>query len=187
MATQKLSNEVTMTSILKKQATLLNKEMLQASNELVDGSVATAEKWQNLTEKMLKTGLKMLAKQQDLLLTTIEATKGQFDASTKRFNKLVGVQPKKVKAKVKEVLDTDVTIDSIMEAAIAPVKKVVATPVKKIVAAPVKKATTPPVKKTVTVEVEKVVTVPVIKATAPKKKVEVVAAVEVEQVEIATA
>ena len=179
MATQKLSNEVTMTSILKKQATLLNKEMLQASNELVDGSVATAEKWQNLTEKMLKTGLKMLAKQQDLLLTTIEAAKGQFDASTKRFNKLVGVQPKKVKAKVKEVLDTDVTIDSIMETAIAPMKK--------IVAAPVKKATTPPVKKTVTVEVEKVVTVPVIKATAPKKKVEVVAAVEVEQVEIATA
>ena len=179
MATQKLSNDVTMTSILKKQATLLNKEMLQASNELVDGSVATAEKWQNLTEKMLKTGLKMLAKQQDLLLTTIEAAKGQFDASTKRFNKLVGVQPKKVKAKVKEVLDTDVTIDSIMETAIAPMKK--------IVAAPVKKATTPPVKKTVTVEVEKVVTVPVIKATAPKKKVEVVAAVEVEQVEIATA
>ena len=179
MATQKLSNDVTMTSILKKQATLLNKEMLQASNELVDGSVATAEKWQNLTEKMLKTGLKMLAKQQDLLLTTIEAAKGQFDASTKRFNKLVGVQPKKVKAKAKEILDTDVTIDSIMETAIAPMKK--------IVAAPVKKATTPPVKKTVTVEVEKVVTVPVIKATAPKKKVEVVAAVEVEQVEIATA
>ena len=178
MATQKLSNDVTMTSILKKQATLLNKEMLQASNELVDGSVATAEKWQNLTEKMLKTGLKMLAKQQDLLLTTIEAAKGQFDASTKRFNKLVGVQPKKVKAKVKEILDTDVTIDSIMEAAIAPVKKAVA-PVKKIVAAPVKKATTPPVKKTVAVQVEKVVTAPVKKAAAPKKKVEVIAEVEI--------
>lgn len=184
MATQKLSNDVTMTSILKKQATILNKEMLQASNELVDGSVATAEKWQNLTEKMLKTGLKMLAKQQDLLLTTIEAAKGQFDASTKRFNKLVGVQPKKVKAKVKEVLDTDVTIDSIMEAAMVPVKKAVA-PVKKIVAAPVKKVTTPIVEKTVAVQVEKVVTVPVKKVAAPKKKVEVVATVE--QAEVATA
>lgn len=178
MATQKLSNDVTMTSILKKQATLLNKEMLQASNELVDGSVATAEKWQNLTEKMLKTGLKMLAKQQDLLLTTIEAAKGQFDASTKRFNKLVGVQPKKVKAKVKEVLDTDITIDSIMEAAMVPVKKAVA-PVKKIVAAPVKKVTTPPVKKTVAVQVEKVMTAPVKKAAVPKKKVEVLAEVEI--------
>ena len=171
MATQKLSNDVTMTSILKKQATLLNKEMLQASNELVDGSVATAEKWQNLTEKMLKTGLKMLAKQQYLLIMTIETAKGQFDTSTKRFNKLVGVQPKKVKAKVKEILDTDVTIDSIMEAAIAPVKK--------IVAAPIKKATAPPVKKTVAVQVEKVVTAPVKKVTAPKKKVEVVAEVEI--------
>ena len=176
MATQKLSNDVTMTSILKKQATLLNKEMLQASNELVDGSVATAEKWQNLTEKMLKTGLKMLAKQQDLLLTTIEAAKGQFDASTKRFNKLVGVQPKKVKAK--EILDTDATIDSIMEAAVAPVKKAIA-PIKKIVAAPVKKATTPPVKKTIAVQVEKVVTAPVKKVAAPKKKVEVVAEIEI--------
>ena len=178
MATQKLSNDVTMTSILKKQATLLNKEMLQASNELVDGSVATAEKWQNLTEKMLKTGLKMLAKQQDLLLMTIEATKSQFDASTKRFNKLVGVQPKKVKAKVKEVLDTDVTIDSIMEAAVAPVKKAIA-PIKKTVAAPVKKATTPPVKKTIAVQVEKVVTAPVKKVPSPKKTVEVVAEVEI--------
>ena len=171
MATQKLSNDVTITSILKKQATLLNKEMLQASNELVDGSVATAEKWQNLTEKMLKTGLKMLAKQQDLLLTTIEAAKGQFDASTKRFNKLVGVQPKKVKAKAKEILDTDATIDSIMEAAVAPVKKAIA-PIKKIVAAPVKKATTPPMKKTIAVQVEKSVTAPVKKVASPKKKVE---------------
>ena len=179
MATQKLSNDVTITSILKKQATLLNKEMLQASNELVDGSVATAEKWQNLTEKMLKTGLKMLAKQQDLLLTTIEAAKGQFDASTKRFNKLVGVQPKKVKAKAKEILDTDATIDSIMEAAVAPVKKAIA-PIKKIVAAPVKKATTPPVKKTIAVQVEKVMTAPVKKVASPKKKVEVVAEAEVE-------
>ena len=178
MATQKLSNDVTITSILKKQATLLNKEMLQASNELVDGSVATAEKWQNLTEKMLKTGLKMLAKQQDLLLMTIEATKSQFDVSTKRFNKLVGVQPKKVKAKVKEVLDTDVTIDSIMEAAVAPVKKAIA-PIKKTVAAPVKKATTPPVKKIIAVQVEKVVTAPVKKVPSPKKTVEVVAEVEI--------
>ena len=178
MATQKLSNDVTITYILKKQATLLNKEMLQASNELVDGSVATAEKWQNLTEKMLKTGLKMLAKQQDLLLTTIEAAKSQLDASTKRFNKLVGVQPKKVKAKVKEVLDTDVTIDSIMEAAVAPVKKAIA-PIKKTVAALVKKATTPPVKKIIAVQVEKVVTAPVKKMAAPKKTVEVVAEVEI--------
>ena len=178
MATQKLSNDVTMTSILKKQATLLNKEMLQASNELVDGSVATAEKWQNLTEKMLKTGLKMLAKQQYLLIMTIETAKGQFDASTKRFNKLVGNQPKKIKAKAKEILDTDVTIDSIMEAAMAPVKKAVA-PVKKMVAAPAKKVTTASVKKTVAAPIEKVVTPTVKKAAAPKKKVEVVAEVEI--------
>ena len=42
-----------------------------------------------------------------------------------------------------------------------------------------KKATTPPVKKTVAVQVEKVVNAPVKKAAAPKKKVEVVAEVEI--------
>ncbi len=124
MANQKLSNNSTITSALKKQATILNKELLQASNELIEGSVATAEKWQNLTEKVLKTGLKMFGKQQDMLITALEATKGQLDVSTKRFNKLVGKKPKKAKKEVVEATyESDLTIDSVMEAATVKVKK----------------------------------------------------------------
>jgi hypothetical protein len=138
MATQKVNSNTTITASLKKQAIILNNEMLQASNELIDGTVATSEKWQALTEKVVKTGLKMFAKQQDLALTTLEIAKGQFDASTKKFNKLVGNTAKKAKkkaAEASEMTDNEPTIDSILEATVPAVKKAVATAKKKVEAA----------------------------------------------------
>ena len=132
MATQKVNSNATIAASLKKQAIILNKEMLQASNELIDGAVTTSEKWQSLTEKIVKTGLKMFAKQQDLALTTLEIAKGQFDASTKKFNKLVGNTAKKAKKKVTEVADNEPTIDSILATTVPTVKKAVATAKKKV-------------------------------------------------------
>ena len=132
MATQKVNSNATISASLKKQAIILNKEMLQASNELIDGAVATSEKWQSLTEKVVKTGLKMFAKQQDLALTTLEIAKGQFDASTKKFNKLVGNKGKKAKKKVTEVADNEPTIDSVLTSTVPTVKKTVATAKKKV-------------------------------------------------------
>ncbi len=132
MATQKVNSNATIAASLKKQAIILNKEMLQASNELIDGAVATSEKWQSLTEKVVKTGLKMFAKQQDLALTTLEIAKGQFDASTKKFNKLVGNTAKKVKVKATEITDNEPTIDSVLATTVPSVKKAVATAKKKV-------------------------------------------------------
>lgn len=132
MATQKVNSNATIAASLKKQAIILNKEMLQASNELIDGAVTTSEKWQSLTEKVVKTGLKMFAKQQDLALTTLEIAKGQFDASTKKFNKLVGNTAKKAKKKVAEVTDNEPTIDSVLATTVPTVKKTVATAKKKV-------------------------------------------------------
>ncbi len=132
MATQKVNSNVTIVTSLKKQAIILNKEMLQASNELIDGTVATSEKWQSLTEKVVKTGLKMFAKQQDLVLTTLEIAKGQFDASSKKFNKLVGNTAKKAKKKASEITDNEPTIDSVLESTVPSVKKAVATAKKKV-------------------------------------------------------
>ena len=134
MATQKVNSNATIAASLKKQAMILNKEMLQASNELIDGTVATSEKWQSLTEKIVKTGLKMFAKQQDLALTTLEIAKGQFDASTKKFNKLVGNTAKKVKAKATEITDNEPTIDSVLATTVPAAKKAVATAKKKVAA-----------------------------------------------------
>ena len=138
MATQKVNSNATISASLKKQAIILNKEMLQASNELIDGAAATSEKWQSLTEKVVKTGLKMFAKQQDLALTTLEIAKGQFDASTKKFNKLVGNTAKKAKKKVAEAAemsDNEPTIDSILATTVPAAKKAVATAKKKVAAA----------------------------------------------------
>ena len=132
MATQKVNSNATIAASLKKQAIILNKEMLQASNELIDGAVATSEKWQSLTEKVVKTGLKMFAKQQDLALTTLEIAKGQFDASTKKFNKLVGKTAKKATKKAAEVTDNEPTIDTVLASTVPTVKKAVATAKKKV-------------------------------------------------------
>jgi hypothetical protein len=128
MATKKLNNDMTIAASLKQQAILLNNEMLHASNELIDGTAATSEKWQALTGTIVRKGLKMFAKQQDLILTTLETAKGQFDASTKRFNKLVGNTPKKAKRKaveMEEEMDNNPTIDSILGTTAPTVKKAI--------------------------------------------------------------
>ncbi len=129
MATSGATKGTTITAALKKQATVLNKELLQASNELVDNSAKSVERWQDLTEKVLKTGTKMLATQQEVTLTALETIVGQFAATRKRFNKLVGTKPKKVKTKVEAdtQIESDLTIDELMAETVAAPKKAMAS------------------------------------------------------------
>ena len=125
MTTSSINKGTTITAALKKQASVLNKEMLQATNELVDNSAKTVEKWQDLSEKVLKTGTKMFATQQEVTLTAIETIVGQLGATRKRFSKLIGKKTKK--AKVQHEADTNIeselSIDELMEATIATPKK----------------------------------------------------------------
>ncbi|MBL7814295.1 MAG: hypothetical protein JNL70_04740 [Saprospiraceae bacterium] len=124
MATSSAATEKTITAALKKQATVLNKELLQASNELVDNSAKVVEKWQDLGEKVLTTGVKMLAVQQEVTLSAIETIVGQFAASRKRFNKLVGNKPaKKAKVEADTQIESDLTIDELMAETVAKPKK----------------------------------------------------------------
>lgn len=130
MATESVKQGTTITEALKKQAIVLNKEMLQASNELIDNSVKTAEKWQDLTEKALKIGGKMLLTQQEVAFATLETAVGQFKATRKRFDKLVGIKTKKAKPSADETLEaveSDLTIDELMEATIEKPKKAAAS------------------------------------------------------------
>ncbi len=114
MTTQNLNKNMSISTALKNQATVLNTEMLKASNELIDNSVKSIEKWQDLGEKVLKTGVKMFAIQQEATLTTLETLKNQFMVNRKRFNKLVGNTAKKAEAKI----ESDLTIDELMEATV---------------------------------------------------------------------
>jgi hypothetical protein len=120
MATQNLNKDMSISTALKNQATVLNTELLKASNELVDSSVKSIEKWQDLGEKVLKTGVKMFAIQQEVTFATLETLKNQFIANRKRFNKLVGNTPKKAETKI----ESDLTIDELMDATVKPKKAV---------------------------------------------------------------
>lgn len=114
MATQNLNKNMSISTALKNQAAVLNTEMLKASNEMIDNSVKSIEKWQDLGEKMMKTGIKMFAIQQEVTLTTLETLKNQFMANRTRFSKLVSNPAKKAEAKI----ESDLTIDELMDATV---------------------------------------------------------------------
>ena len=89
-------------TILKDKATQLNEELLMASDELVEGSIATGERIQDLMARVLKNGTVLLEKQQELTIDTIEALIGQYKTGNMKFRKLLGFDKytaRKAKAK----------------------------------------------------------------------------------------
>ena len=121
MATQ--NKNMSITTALKNQASVLNTEMLKASNELIDNSFKNIEKWQDLTAKVMKTGVKMLDIQQEMAFSTLEALVSQYKVNRKRFNKLVGIAPQKVQPKADAKIESDLTIDELMAETVIKPKK----------------------------------------------------------------
>lgn len=66
----------------------INKYTLKTAEEVVDGAIVNGEKWQDITSKAVKGGLKLADKQQDIMFDTLETVKGQLIGSAKRFKKL---------------------------------------------------------------------------------------------------
>ncbi len=93
---------------LKKTAMNANQFALETSEELIDSLAANGEKWQNVTEKAIKKGLKLAERQQNIMFSTLEAVKVQLGGSGVRFKKLFGRNAGKKKA--------DVTIDDVVNA-----------------------------------------------------------------------
>ena len=75
-------------STIKKVAANTNAYALETAEELVDGITVNGEKWQAITEKAVKNSLKLAAKQQEIMFTTLESVKMQLGGSAKRFRKL---------------------------------------------------------------------------------------------------
>ena len=69
----------------------LNKEILLASEELIEGTVATGEQWQNIMAKALKNGTTLFGKQQELALDTVETLIGQYKTGNVQLKKLLGI------------------------------------------------------------------------------------------------
>ena len=74
---------------LVKTGKKVNDYAFNTAEEIVDGVIVSSEKWQGVAEKAINGGLKMAAKQQEMVFETMETVKGQLVKSSKRFQKLL--------------------------------------------------------------------------------------------------
>ncbi len=84
---------------LAKATKSANNYAIKTTEEVVDGVLVSSEKWQGVAEKAIKGGLKMAAKQQEMVFDTMETVKGQLVHSSKRLKKLIYTKPAKATAK----------------------------------------------------------------------------------------
>jgi predicted flap endonuclease-1-like 5' DNA nuclease len=77
---------------IKKTTKKLNDEILSTSKDIVEGTLESTEQWQVILEKGLKGGTKLLNKQQDLMLDTLEGIKNQVEVDVDRYTKLLGLE-----------------------------------------------------------------------------------------------
>lgn len=61
-----------------------NKFVLDTTEEVMDETLERAEDWQTVGEKAIKGGIKIAAKQQDLVFDALEAAKKQITKGKKR-------------------------------------------------------------------------------------------------------
>lgn len=71
-----------------------NTYVLDTAEEVVDGVLENSEKWQGVAEKAIKGGLKLAAKQQEMVFDTMDTLKGQLAKSSKRLQKLLSNKAK---------------------------------------------------------------------------------------------
>jgi gas vesicle protein len=83
----KIADKITLENI-RKTIKKVNQYTLKTAEELTEGVIENSEKWQSVTEKAVKGGLKLTAKQQVILFDTLETLKGQFSENTNRFRKI---------------------------------------------------------------------------------------------------
>ncbi|NKI31507.1 hypothetical protein [Croceivirga thetidis] len=73
----------------KDMALNANQVALTKTEEFVSTSIEITEQWQGVADKAVKGGLKLAAKQQELVFDILNEIKGDFKEGQKRFKKLV--------------------------------------------------------------------------------------------------
>ena len=66
----------------------VNEFALETADELVDVALENGKKFQGITAKAINGGLKIAAKQQDIVFDTLETVKGQLSKNAVRFRDL---------------------------------------------------------------------------------------------------
>ncbi|MFT4666373.1 MAG: hypothetical protein ACI8YQ_004564 [Polaribacter sp.] len=72
----------------KKTVKSINEFVLETADELVEGSMKNGKKMQSITAKAIEGGLKITAKQQDIVFDTLETVKKQLGKNAVRFSKM---------------------------------------------------------------------------------------------------
>lgn len=67
----------------------VNNFALEATEDLVNETIARTEQWQGIATKAIEGGIKLASKQQDIVFDTLESLKGQFIYGRNRFADLV--------------------------------------------------------------------------------------------------
>ncbi len=74
---------------ITKSVSNIHCEVINISDELVEGTITTATKWQKLWAKAIKNSEPIVSKQMDIMYDTLKTVKGQLKVSGKRMKTLV--------------------------------------------------------------------------------------------------
>jgi hypothetical protein len=83
--TKKVENAI---KTVKTNANKANNYALNATEEVVTETISIATQWQQVTDKALKGGVKLLDNQQNLIFDTLESYKKHFVKGSKRLRKV---------------------------------------------------------------------------------------------------
>lgn len=83
--TKKVENAI---KTVKSNANKANNYALNATEEVVTETISIATQWQQVTDKALKGGVKLLDNQQNLIFDTLESYKKHFVKGSKRLRKV---------------------------------------------------------------------------------------------------
>lgn len=72
----------------KVNAKKANEYALNKTEEVVTEGISVATQWQQVTDKALKSGIKLMENQQNIVFDALETYKNHFVKGKKRFSKL---------------------------------------------------------------------------------------------------
>lgn len=78
--------------VVKANTKKWNKEFMNTTMDVVEGTIESGSQWQEILAKGLKGSTKLIKKQQDLMLNTLEGVKKQVDTDVERYTKLLGLE-----------------------------------------------------------------------------------------------
>lgn len=80
--------KTTFVEAAKERIVMFNKFVIDTTEEVVDMGIKRTAEWQGVAEKAIQGGLKVSAKQQDLVFDALESVKGQVVNGKKHMTKL---------------------------------------------------------------------------------------------------